>query len=238
MKILIISDIHANLAALQAVLAAETDPDLTVCLGDLVDYGPQPAECVALVRANAQIVVMGNHDYAVGEREDPHCSPAYRHLAQVTRDYSIQSLDDNAAQFLASLPREARFEKIGARFAAFHAAPSDPLFQYLPPDTQDRVWEIEAECAHYPDLLLLGHTHLPMVRKVGSTTIVNPGSVGQPKDGDPRAAYTIWEDGEIQLRRAEYDIQRTADAFHGTDLAPDDVARLIAILRSGGHAGY
>ncbi len=237
MKILIISDIHGNLAALQAVLDAEPQADLTVCLGDLVDYGPQPAECVALVRQCVQAVVMGNHDHAVGHHADPGCSPAYEHLAQVTRDYSIGVLGREASHYLATLPLRGHFERGGAQFCAVHAAPSDPLFKYLPPDSPEREWESEAAFAHHPDVLLLGHTHLPLVKSVDTTTVVNPGSVGQPKGGDPRAAYAVWEDGEISLRQAAYDLWQTADAFTKTDLLPGDVVRLVAILRSGGSAG-
>jgi predicted phosphodiesterase len=237
MKILIVSDIHGNLAALQAVLEAEPDPDLTVCLGDLVDYGPQPAECIALIREKAQIIVQGNHDYAVGKHEDPHCSPAYAHLAQVTRDFSMAALDHDTAHLLAALPLHEEFHRMGERFSAFHAAPSSPLFQYLPPDAPPQTWETEVGLALDPDILLLGHTHLPLLKKIGVTTVLNPGSVGQPKDGDPRAAYAVWEDGKITLRRADYDVRRTADAFKDTALEPTDVARLVAILLSGGSDG-
>lgn len=237
MKILIISDIHANLAALQTVLDAETRADFIVCLGDIGDYGPQPAECVALIRERANMVVQGNHDYAVGKNGDPRCSPAYAHLAQVTREMSIAALDSEAINYLGSLPTHAHFARDAERFTAYHAAPSGPLFQYLPPDTEESVWQVEASLAGNPDVLLLGHTHLPLLKEVGSTTVLNPGSVGQPKDGDPRAAYAVWEDGQVSLRRAAYDVWLTADAYKSTDLEPGDVARLTAILRSGGSEG-
>lgn len=234
MKALILSDIHGNLAALKAVLAAEADADEIVCLGDLVDYGPQPVEAATIIRSLAQIVVQGNHDYAVGNDADPQCSPAYKHLAKVTQDYSASVLSADMKDYLARLPRETRFELGGAHVTAVHAAPSDPLFKYRPPDTPDETWLAEIVTGWSPDLLLLGHTHLPMERRAGQTLIVNPGSVGQPKDGDPRAAYAVWQDGEAALRRVEYDVELTVEALQAMDLAYRDGATLAHILRTGG----
>lgn len=237
MRILVISDIHSNLPALEAVLLAAGTVDFAICLGDIVDYGPQPAECLAVIQERADIVVMGNHDYAVGTGFDPGCSPAYRHLAETTRDFTISKLDSASRHYLESLPLDEQYTVGNIDFHIVHAQPSNRLYGYMRPDTPDIVWESELSFCHAPDVVLLGHTHLPMIKTIGRTEIVNPGSVGQPKDGDTRAAYAIWEDDEFQLCRAEYDIWKTADAYKSTDLRPSDVARLVAILRSGGLEG-
>jgi len=91
---------------------------------------------------------------------------------------------------------------------------------------------------NYPDFLFVGHTHLPGKRRIRQTLVVNPGSVGQPKDGDARAAYTIWQDREVSLRRAEYDVEHTIRAYGGTGLEPHAVEVLAEVLRSGGHLPF
>jgi putative phosphoesterase len=234
LKALIISDIHGNLAAIKAVLRQEPDADLIVCLGDLVDYGPKPAECIALVREVADIIVQGNHDYAVGTSADPQCSAEYAHLADVTEEYTLSVLSLEDRSYLANLPVEARFMIGSDKVTAVHAAPTDPRFEYRPPETSDDDWQKEIVAGGSPNFLLLGHTHLPLIKKLGSTTVVNVGSVGQPKDGDPRAAYVVIENGVPVQKRAEYDIGATIAALHDTTLEKSDIDALAKILRSGG----
>ena len=95
-------------------------------------------------------------------------------------------------------------------------------------------WREEVDRAGSPSFLLVGHTHLPGKMRIGKTVIVNPGSVGQPKDGDPRAAYAIWEDGDVSLRRAEYDVEETVRAYPTPPFLREDVASLAHVLRTGG----
>ena len=118
---------------------------------------------------------------------------------------------------------------------ACHAVPSDPLYAYLPEHVSITLWESELNSVNYPDFLFVGHTHMPTKTQFRRTLIVNPGSVGQPKDGDPRAAYAIWEDGKVSLRRAEYDVEQTVRAYRGTRLEPQTVDVLAEVLRTGGH---
>lgn len=236
MRILILSDIHANWPALQAVLAAEPTVDSIVCLGDLVNYGPNPAECVrwAQTHLSPGWVVQGNHDRAFGCDEDPHCSFSYRELAAAMQTQTAGELDAPQKAYLAALPADELSTLGHARCFLCHAIPSDPLYGYLEArDGRDR-WEREVEAAGRPDFLLVGHTHRPVVRMIKSTLIVNPGSVGQPKDGDPRAAYAMWSDGGVTLRRAAYDIDAVARDL--AERAPPSAARLLTgILRTGGH---
>jgi putative phosphoesterase len=234
MKILILSDIHGNWAALKSVLAAEADFDKILCLGDLVDYGPEPAECVAWAmreRGNF-LFLQGNHDWGVASKMDPRSSPPFRKLTVSTQAFSIEVLSEEMVSFLRSLPRIDSFEMFGERCVACHAAPSDPLFRYLP--AGEKALANEIVLAGSPDYLFFGHTHWSLLKRIGSTTIVNPGSVGQPKDGDARAAYAVWRDGTVELRRVAYPIEMTVKAYDRTRLDSSDVKSLIAVLRSGG----
>jgi putative phosphoesterase len=237
MKILILSDIHGNWAALQAVLAAEPDADQILCLGDLVNYGPQPAECVAwaMKTLTSDWLIQGNHDRAVALDEDPRSSVPYMALAAATQKLSKRALTPEMKQFLAGLQPLQRFQLDNAICVACHAVPSEPLYEYFPQNSSVTLWESELNAVNYPDFLFVGHTHLPTKTQFRRTLIVNPGSVGQPKDGDPRTAYAVWEDGEVSLRRAEYDVEQTIQAYRGTRIEPQMVGALAEALRTGGH---
>lgn len=237
MKILLISDIHGNWPALQAVLKAEPDADQILCLGDLVNYGPQPAECVAwaMKRLTPDWLIQGNHDRAVAFDEDPHCSTLYQSLARETQEVSKQALTQEMKQFLAGLQPLQRFKLDEAICVACHAVPSEPLYEYFPQNSPVTLWESELNGINYPDFLFIGHTHIPTKTQFRRTLIVNPGSVGQPKDGDPRAAYAIWLDGEVTLGRAEYDIEATIGAYQHLGLNQHTVDNLAEVLRTGGH---
>jgi putative phosphoesterase len=235
MQILIVSDIHGNWAALRAVLAAEPHVDGILCLGDLIDYGPRPAKCVqwAMQTIASDWLLQGNHDRGLAYNEDPRCSPPYRRLTQVTQEFSKQRLSEEMRAFLGQLKPMLSFRVDGAKCVACHAAPSDPLYRYLRVNTAHQL-ERELEIAGHPDFLFFGHTHWPLTKQVGKTLVINPGSVGQPKDGDPGAAYAMWHDGEVTLRRAAYDVERTVRAFAETPLAPRDIAALAHVLRTAG----
>jgi predicted phosphodiesterase len=237
MKMLLISDIHGNWPALQAVLAAEPDADQILCLGDLVNYGPQPAECVAwaMKTLTPEWLTQGNHDRAVALDEDSRSSMPYRALASATQELSARVVSPEMKQFLAGLQPLQRFKLNEIMCVACHAVPSDPLYAYLPETASVPLWESELNGIGYPDFLFIGHTHKPTKTQFRRTLIVNPGSVGQPKDGDPRAAYAIWEDGEVTLRRAAYDVEETIRAYQNTRLDPQMVDALAEVLRTGGH---
>jgi predicted phosphodiesterase/NTP pyrophosphatase (non-canonical NTP hydrolase) len=237
MKILLISDVHGNWAALQAVLAAEPEVDQILCLGDLVNYGPQPAECVAwaMQTLTSDWQVQGNHDRAVALEEGSRSSAAYQTLAVATQAASKQVLTAKMKQFLAGLQPLQRFQLDTAVCFACHAVPSDPLYLYLPEASPITLWESELNWANHPDFLFVGHTHLPMKTRFRRTLVVNPGSLGQPKDGDPRAAYGVWNDGEVSLHRVAYDVEKTVGAYNGLGLQPHIIDTLAEVLRTGGH---
>jgi putative phosphoesterase len=202
-KITIISDIHGNIEALKSV--PRSWDELWV-LGDLVNYGPNPAEVVDFVRQNATVVVRGNHDHAVGTGENPRCSPAFREMALAMQAYTESVLGDEQKAYLSRLPHSAQMEAGGVRFFLCHAAPSDRLFKYGPTETAFWTQETVAVSA---DILLVGHTHLPFVMDLGAKCVVNPGSVGQPKHGAPEACYAVWEDGAITFKSCRYPVAET-----------------------------
>ena len=229
MKVLVVSDIHANH---EALLRVPDSVDRVLCLGDLVDYGPDPEPCIEWVRKRAEVIVRGNHDEAVAWRTSCGCSPSFRPLSEATRELMWRKLGRADVDFLRTLPLEADVALGGVRFHLVHATPSDPLHTYLRPDEIAR-WEAEVERIE-ADVVLVGHTHLPMVLRFGKKVVVNPGSVGQPRDGDPRAAFAIIEDGEPRLERVEYDIEATASSLERSGLSREVVDLLAHVLRKGG----
>lgn len=229
MKIAIISDIHGNFDALSTV--AESYDELWV-LGDLVNYGPEPGAVVDFVRAHASAVVRGNHDDAVGFNRDPRCSEPYKRMAKETMDFTLSALSAEQRAYLADLPLQLRRTVNGVEFVLCHAAPSDPLYKYVPahaPEWQDEVAGLDS------GVLLVGHTHTPFVDSVGGSMVVNPGSLGQPKTGSPRACYALWNGG-VELKSIEYDLNRTLGKIDHMPVSNEVKEDLKAVLRSGGFA--
>jgi putative phosphoesterase len=232
MKILVISDLHANWPALEAVLSAESFDRLFV-IGDLVSYGPHPQEVVEFVQGRADLVVRGNHDNALALAVDCRCAPSSKPLAEATRAVHRTLLSADQIQWLGHIPLTATAREVGRTFYAVHASPRDHLFRYtLIPTASDEHVRKQVGAVR-ADYVLLGHTHFPMLRRAGRRLVLNPGSVGQPRDGDPRAAYAVIEDGVVTLKRAAYDIERTVGDLKQMPLARAVVDQLSAILRSG-----
>jgi putative phosphoesterase len=230
MKLLVVSDIHANWPALRAI---REPADAVVCLGDIVSYGPSPRECLAWVRERAAHVVRGNHDTALAEGTAPGAAAFKRALALATLERHRNLVAEEDVAWLRTLPTELSFRCDDYRFHAVHASPADHLFSYrLTPDLDAE--ELKKEVAEVrADILLLGHTHLPMSRGAWTKVVLNPGSVGQPLDGDPRASYAVIEDGVAEIRRVEYDVEETAAGIREMGLAGDLTDTLIAILLTG-----
>lgn len=209
-RLAIVSDIHGNLAALDAVLAdlAEVRPDRVVHGGDLALNGPRPAECLALVRSRGWEGVRGNTDQALWDRDSHPVPPP----AAAAGDWTRERLGEGDLTWLRSLPLEWRDD--GA-VALVHAVPGDvwPVVQAGAPDQDLRATygPLNARLAVYC------HIHVPFVRRLGDDlTVANTGSVGLPFDGDPRAAYLLVEDGAASTRRVEYDVDRAVHDLHAT----------------------
>ena len=230
MRIAIVSDIHANIAALESI---QEPYDLLFCLGDLVDYGPQPREAIHWVKERALRVIRGNHDHALAYEVDCRCAPVMREASLTTRQWHTRLLSQEDKEYLHGLPITERVEIAGASFHLAHAAPAGDLYDYhIVPDASDEVLRERVEGID-ADFILLGHTHLPMLRTIGRTTIVNPGSVGQPRHGDPRASYAIWEDGEIRFCSNFYDVRVTTTLLEQSPLTPSVIVQLSSILKNG-----
>lgn len=228
MRILIISDIHGNEAALEAVVVEPHD--MVICLGDIVGYGPEPKACVQWVGENADWVVQGNHDRANADFVDPRCRPDFAWLADAVAPLTRSQLDDADRSYLHRLPEWIIRDLDGVQVACFHASPSDPLYGYMPDDPTAWAREIEQVEA---DLILVGHTHLPLDLSIGDKRIVNPGSVGQPKHGDSRAAYALLADGKPELKRCAYPVEETSRRLKASTVDPKAVTVLVEMLQTG-----
>lgn len=204
MKILVISDIHGNMEALSSVI--QIPHDEVLCLGDLVDYGPSPVEVIEFLKARNIKVLKGNHDNAVATGLECGCSDELKYLSIATRDYTRAHLDKSHIDYLKSLPSEIEMEFGGGKVYFTHGSPRS-FYDYIRQETSENelrkmIGEIDA------DLLLVGHTHMPFERQVNDLRIVNVGSVGQPRDGDPRASCVLLDTAtlETEFIKTDYDI--------------------------------
>lgn len=228
MRVLVVADIHANYPALTAVLREAHDA--LICLGDLIGYGPHPSACVEEIRRRGDVVLQGNHDRALADHRPPGCRPAFRWLAEATSEIAEHQLDTADVEYLRGLPRWAASTLDDRSYVAVHATPADPQYTYLGPDPV--AWAQQAEAVD-ADLILVGHTHLQFRLRAGRSEVINPGSVGQPKDGDPRAAYAVIDQGRVELKRVAYDVNETVRALRQTNVDPSAVAILAGLLVSG-----
>jgi len=235
MKIIIFSDLHANWEALASLQKAESAPDAILFTGDIVNFGPDPQRCLDWVRANATAAVRGNHDHGVAFGGELGVNPALLAEYRAMRDYTQSVLPAADRQWLGELPLNRSVELDGARFHLVHAMPGGPLDRRLSLVTA-RQEDLEAELAQLaprPDVLLVGHTHMPGMRQVGDTVIVNPGSLGQPRNGVPDATYAVWRNGDLQIHHLHYHYRPTMRKLMDLPVDPDVVDRLQGILETG-----
>ncbi|MGH2352029.1 MAG: metallophosphoesterase family protein [Chloroflexota bacterium] len=262
MRCAIISDIHGNLDALQAVLADAGEVDELWCLGDLVGYGPEPNECIDLLRGRGALCVAGNHDWAaIGKMDTAEFNPEAGEAAQWTR---ARLIPEHHA-FLEGLPVQLTAGAM-TEFTLVHGSPREPVWEYL---THVSAARLNFSYFQTP-YCLVGHTHVPLVfqrpwpedRAADCLTvvpeteqpmalglqrlIVNPGSVGQPRDGNPDAAYMIYESaeapglrvprtsaaggaverGRLTLRRVTYPVASVQQKMRAAGLPPRLITRL------------
>ncbi len=219
MRIAVLSDIHGNLAALEAVRADLPPVEEVWVLGDIVGYGPQPNEVIAALQEMGVRSVLGNHDAAaIGSITADDFNPE----ARAAIKWTAQALDANAKTYLATLPEV----RVSGDLTAVHGSPRDPIWEYITSTTV-----AAANMASFETwLCLFGHTHLPVIfrdddgrmemlpatpghptRLDARRALINPGSVGQPRDGIPASAYLILDDRDAtaEFRRVAYDIGRT-----------------------------
>jgi putative phosphoesterase len=225
MKLLILSDVHGNWPALEAVLRAEGGWDAVAFCGDVVDYGPQPVECLRWLAGHADHLVRGNHDNALGFDLDCRCMGSFREYSLATRAWHRTLLSETDRLFLRQTPVVRCFGWEGRNFRMAHATPQGDLFEYLPMDQwEEHVRELDA------DYVLLGHTHVQGMLTFGKTTVVNPGSVGLARDRAGDACYVVYEDGQVRLKRIPYDVARAVAALRRAPLPERVVDGLAAVL--------
>jgi putative phosphoesterase len=207
MRLGVISDLHGNRVALDAVLADMPGVDRLVCAGDVVGYNPWPADCVAAVRERGIPTVMGNHDRAVAADS----SFGFNSMAQAGVAYARDHLADDALAWLAALPDERTL--LDGAVKIVHGHPDDPDRYTYPADFAPGLLGGE-------ELLVMGHTHVQHHAVFAEGIVVNPGSVGQPRDGDPDAAYAVvdLDAREVEEHRVPYDIDRVVDAIDAAGL--------------------
>jgi predicted phosphodiesterase len=217
MRVLVFSDIHSNASALEAVLNAAGNVDAYWCLGDIVGYGPDPNECIEIVRNLPNLIcVRGNHDAAtLGEVDQQ----TFNHEASLAITWTKRNLNAKSQEYLLSLPEKKQDDTI----TIVHGSPRNPVWEYI----MDYLTAVRAFQFFDTQICMVGHTHVPAIwkesakeaprapvmefnkTKILSKTILNPGSVGQPRDNDKRASFAIFdkEDYSWELRRVGYDIE-------------------------------
>ena len=228
MRILLLADIHANWPALEAI---DEPHDLCLCLGDLVDYGVEPLPCIQWVRDHCEYVIRGNHDHAVAQNIVATGDVGYRFLARATRPLMWQMLGAEEKTYLARLPVTLHLTLDGRDFYLVHATPRDPLDEFLLDDTAQ--WERRLQ-GNEAQFVLVGHTHKQFALELNGCQLINPGSVGQPRDGDPRAAYAVIENGKVELKRVEYDVERTVSAIEAAPIFAQAKELATLVVRTGG----
>lgn len=232
-RILFFSDVHGNLSALKSILKTEKY-DVVIFAGDFVDYGPHPVECIEKIREVSKYVVMGNHDAAVSFGIDCRCSYLMKDLSIETREaISIPQISEDLKKYMKKLPTIHRFNIDGLSFTLVHASPDDHLYKYVKPSDNSEIEKITRTINSR--FLLVGHSHIPFIKKVNNVIVINPGSVGQPRDGDSRASYAIINtDNEyVELKRIKYDINETINALKRFNLKKESYERLVRILKTG-----
>lgn len=232
----VITDIHGNLPALEAALDRIDELGIArvYCGGDLVGYGPHPNEVCALIEERAIPTIYGNYDYAIG-RDLEDCGCAYitqhdRDLGQQSVDWTLTHTGQRAKDFMRGLPFDRRFTVGDHAVHLVHGSPRK-VNEYLFEDKPARLYERLA-AAEDADVLVFGHTHKPWVHTYGDVLFVNCGSVGKPKDGDPRAAFAILRPAgdtlDVTIERVGYDARRVADEVAAAGLPHEFAEKLVA----------
>ncbi len=215
MQIGVLSDIHGNRIALEAVLSDMPAVDRLVCAGDIVGYNPWHADCIEILRDRSIRSVMGNHDRAVAEN-----SPfAFNHQAAAAVEHAHDQLTSSQLEWVRTLPDELSL--FDGRLKLVHGHPADPDRYTYPEEFSPQLLGDES-------VLVLGHTHVQHHEQFDEGVVMNPGSVGQPRDGDPRAAYAVLDlDARtVTEHRVSYDVESVVSAVRDTGLPEQIGTRL------------
>lgn len=241
MKIAVISDIHSNIYALDAVLAdIETkDVDMTVCTGDLVGYGTRPNEVIQTLKKNKIFTIMGNYDDAIGNLkivcgcDYPDSKDAEK--AGLSMHFTGQTTTNENKEYLRNLPKELIFTFDNKTIKFVHGS-TRLINEYLKENSKEAD-EVMSELVE--NILVCGHTHIPYAKYYGEKLLINAGSVGKPKTGNPNANYVIIDiknedeiaktpsSVEVEIIEVKYDFERIANEIEENEILPNDFARLI-----------
>jgi putative phosphoesterase len=236
-RVAVITDVHANVPALEATLRAidELDVEAVFCGGDLVGYGPHPNEACALIEEREIPTIYGNYDYAIARGlHDCRCAyrdPHDREIGQLSVEWTLAHTHERPRRFMLELPFDLRFDLGGRRVRLVHGSPrkvNEYLFEDKPARTFDRIAAL-ADC----DVLVFGHTHQPWAHPYGGVQFVNCGSVGKPKDGDARASFALLEaTGDsgiaVSIERVPYDALAVAREMRRVGLPNELADKLVA----------
>jgi putative phosphoesterase len=231
----VITDIHANLPALHAALGRidELGIDQIYCGGDLVGYGPHPNEVCALIQEREIPTIYGNYDYAIA-RDDHDCGCAYvtqhdRDLGQESVEWTLVNTSQESKDFMRALPFDLRIALGETEIHLVHGSPrkvNEYLFEDKPASLYERLAAAETS-----DALVFGHTHRPWVDDFGGVRFVNCGSVGKPKDGDPRGAFAVLTASgagvDVSIERVEYDAEAVAREVAAAGLPHEFADKLV-----------
>ncbi|HYM55217.1 MAG TPA: metallophosphoesterase family protein [Solirubrobacteraceae bacterium] len=231
----VITDIHGNLPALQAALARieELGIERVFCGGDLVGYGPHPNEVCALIAEREIPTIYGNYDYAIA-REEEDCGCAYvtphdRELGQLSVAWTLAHTSQDSKDFMRGLPFDLRFPVGNVGVHLVHGSPRK-VNEYLFEDKPARLYERLAAAETDP-VLVFGHTHKPWVHEYGGVLFVNCGSVGKPKDSNPRGAFAVLRaatDGvDVSIERVDYDADAVAAEVREAGLPGEFADKLL-----------
>ena len=231
----VITDVHANLPALQAALERieELGVERVYCGGDLVGYGPHPNEVCALIAARRIPTVYGNYDYAIARDQDD-CGCAYitphdRELGALSVAWTLANTTPQSKEFMRSLPFDLRLKVGRTHVHLVHGSPrkvNEYLFEDKPASLYERLARAESDA-----VLVFGHTHKPWIREYGGVLFVNCGSVGKPKDGDARAAFALLRatdaGAEATIERVSYDADGVASEVRAAGLPGEYADKLV-----------
>lgn len=225
MKIGFVSDIHSNIHAFREALKnlKELSVDEIWCCGDIVGYNAFPNECLKIVRENNIQSVLGNHDWAIVRGD----TSWFNEYGVAGVKHNRKCIDEKNMKFLKELPDNKSFVRDIVSFYMTHGSPRDNVFEYVFPWSSDIVFKTFAETVD-AEIIVLGHTHVPMQKKVSDKIFLNPGSVGQPRDGIPKASFMVFNTKNKTYRwyRTAYDIDAAAHAI-GENGLPDFLAQRL-----------
>jgi putative phosphoesterase len=225
MKLAVISDIHSNMPAFKQVLKdmEKRRLETILCAGDIIGYGPSPNRTVETLKELKPLSVAGNHDYHISLKN----LEWFNQDARTALIWTSKHLAESNKRFLLKLPKTLKTKINNKKIFLVHGSPLNHLYEYVYPIASDTILKRYLKSAD-ADVLIMGHTHMPFARRISGRIVLNPGSVGQPRDMNPMASYCILDTETLKPKmvRIKYNIQETAQAMSEADL-PEFLAQRL-----------